>query len=148
MPGMRIRRCYDRLVFGARNEGKLTPCQAIIGQKIAIEGTKLALCTEFIEKCSNIHNSFNTFFFKSVSICGNITIDSRREGESIRLAGRKCTKSLKKLFSEQKLNGTEKDLIPVLYDEAGAIAVYGVGTAERCVASPGDDVIKIEFSSL
>ena len=70
---------------------------------------------------------------------------SRAEGEKIRLAGRNCTKTLKKLFSEAKLNGKNKALVPVLYDEAGAIAIYGFGIAERCSPVSGDSVIKLEF---
>ena len=71
---------------------------------------------------------------------------SRVEGEKIRLNGRNCTKTLKKLFSEAKLNGENKSLIPVLYDEKGVIAVYGFGIAERCAPKPGDSIIKIEIN--
>ena len=42
----------------------------------------------------------------------------------------------------------ERDLVPVLYDEAGAIAVYGLGIAERCEAKAGDDVLEIEITPL
>jgi len=40
----------------------------------------------------------------------------------------------------------ERTSCPVIYDEAGVIAVCGFGVAERCAAKSGDDclVIKIE----
>ena len=146
--GMRVFREYDELRFGAAEKRKIAPRVIAPGSVITLEEVGLELKAYPIKKCSEIHNSFNIFFFKSANICGNITVESRRDGEKIRLAGRDCTKSLKKLFSEKRLNGVERDLVPVLYDEAGAIAVYGLGIAERCEAKAGDDVLEIEITPL
>ena len=37
---------------------------------------------------------------------------------------------------------------PILYDEAGVIAVYGFGVAERCAAAPGTAAECIEIREL
>jgi len=148
VPGMRVIREYDRLVFGAAVPKRIEKRALDLCGITEIPEAGLEISCLFIEKCQEINNSLNIFFFQSDSICGNITIMSRPDGEKIRLAGRKCTKSLKKLFSEAKLNGEGRDLVPVLCDEKGVIAVYGFGIAERCVPSAGDSVIRTEIKTL
>lgn len=148
IPGMRVRRDYDRLIFGAEEISEITKREIKVGAITPIPEAGFEISCEFIKNCKEIHNSFNIFFFKSDSICDNMFVKSRSEGESIRLNGRKCTKSLKKLFSEAKLNGVRRGLIPVLYDSKGVIAVYGFGIAERCCPDAGDDVLKAEIRPL
>ncbi|MEG1908873.1 MAG: tRNA lysidine(34) synthetase TilS [Oscillospiraceae bacterium] len=143
LPGTRVTREYDKLLFGKAQAKEILPTLLKIGGETDILEAKLQINCKFIPKCAEIHNSFNNFFFKSDSICGNIFVKSRSDGEKIRLCGRACTKSLKKLFSENRLNGTERGTIPVLYDELGPIAIYGFGIAERCLPQAGDDVIRI-----
>ena len=145
VPGMRVARDYDKLIFGAKASAEISKRHVLIGAITEIPEAGLEISCEFINNCKEIHNSFNIFCFKSDSICGNIFVMSRLEGEKIRLNGRNCTKTLKKLFSEAKLNGENKSLIPVLYDEKGVLAVYGFGIAERSAPEIGDNVIKIEI---
>ncbi len=148
IPGLRVVREYDKLIFGSASPSDLPKRQVKIGEITDIPEAGLKISCEFIKNCKEVHNSFNIFFFKNDSICGNMFVMSRLEGEKIRLAGRNCTKTLKKLFSEARLNGENKSLVPVLYDEVGPIAIYGLGIAERCSPISGDSVIKVEFSSV
>ncbi len=146
--GMRILRDYDRLIFGAKGTSEIIRRDLQIGGITQIPEAGLEISLEFIKNCKEIHNSFNIFFFQSDIICGNIFVKSREDGEKIRLNGRKCTKTLKKLFSESKLNGINRVKVPVLYDESGVLAVYGFGIAERCCPTEGDDVLKAEVRKL
>ena len=74
---------------------------------------------------------------------GPIIVRSRQSGDSIRLPG--GTKSLKKLFIDRKIPAAHRDRIPVLCDEAGLLAVYGIGTNPRPDAQENPAVrIKIE----
>ena len=74
---------------------------------------------------------------------GPIIVRSRQSGDSIRLPG--GTKSLKKLFIDRKIPAALRDRIPVLCDEAGILAVYGIGTNPRPDAQENPAVrIKIE----
>ena len=63
----------------------------------------------------------------SFTICpqGTLTVRSRRSGDAIRLPG--GTKSLKKLFIDRKIPAAQRPFIPVLADDAGVVAVYGIG---------------------
>lgn len=62
----------------------------------------------------------------TVSHDGPITVRSRLPGDSIRLQG--GTKTLKKLFIDQKIPSPQRSRIPVLADRRGILAVYGFGT--------------------
>ena len=56
---------------------------------------------------------------------GPMTVRSRLSGDSIRLSG--GTKSLKKLFIDQKIPAAERHRIPVIADRRGVLAVHGFG---------------------
>lgn len=56
---------------------------------------------------------------------GNMTVRSRQSGDAIRLSG--GTKSLKKLFIDRKIPAGERMAIPVIADDEGILAVYGIG---------------------
>ena len=53
-------------------------------------------------------------------------IRSREEGDSIRLSG--GTKTLKKLFIDQKIPAPQRSRVPVIVDDAGVVAVLGIGS--------------------
>ena len=65
-------------------------------------------------------------------ICGKLILRGRLIGDEIKLTKRNCTKSLKKLFQEAKIEETLRDSIPVLADDEGVVWVEGFGVAERC----------------
>ena len=54
----------------------------------------------------------------------------RREGDSFSPAGRKCTKSLKKLFNEEKIPPDARDRIPLLESDGIIAWISGVGVSE------------------
>jgi len=56
---------------------------------------------------------------------GPITLRSRQSGDRIRLSG--GTKSLKKLFIDRKIPASHRNQIPVLTDQRGVLAVWGIG---------------------
>lgn len=145
VPGMRVTREFDRLIFGSEEAGAISRRELRPGERLYIPKAGVFISCEYVGKCTEIHKSLNTFFFKSENICGTISVASRSEGDKIRIAGRNCTKSLKKLFSEAKLSLNERRLRPVIYDEAGVIAVPGFGVAERCNPQAGDDCILIKI---
>ena len=147
VPGKRVVRDYDALIFGTKELRQIDKRVLVPDTVTQLPEAGLEIACEFINNCREIHNSFNIFFFKSDSIYGKIFVKSRSEGDRIRLSGRNCTKTLKKLFSEAKLNGEGKMLVPVIYDETGVIAVSGFGIAERCKPETGDSVIKVTVKS-
>lgn len=65
-------------------------------------------------------------------ICGKLILRGRVNGDEIKLNKRNCTKSLKKLFQEAKIEEILRDSIPILADDGGIVFVAGFGVAERC----------------
>lgn len=76
-------------------------------------------------------------------IVGELILRTRLPGDSIRLAGRGCTKTLKKLMNELKIAKNLRDSIPVLADDGGVVWVYGAGTANRCAVNEKTEKVMI-----
>lgn len=73
---------------------------------------------------------------------GKILVRVRMAGDSIRLSG--GTKTLKKLFIDEKIPVSARDRIPVLADNAGVIGVAGIGAnLDRVSGGPGAVRIRI-----
>ena len=68
-------------------------------------------------------------------IIGKSVLRTRQAGDSIRLAGRGCTKTLKKLFCELAVPEDMRAYIPVIADDKGVIWIYGIGVADRCAVT-------------
>ena len=73
-----------------------------------------------------ISASRNTVTDFPVRPYGTITIRARESGDKIRTSG--GTKSLKKLFIENKIPAVQRGRIPVICDEKGILGVWNVGT--------------------
>ena len=73
---------------------------------------------------------------------GKMVLRSRKSGDTIRLL---CgTKSLKKLFIDEKIPAEQRDVVPVLADEEGVLAVIGIGgNLDRL---SGDGTVRIQIS--
>lgn len=63
-------------------------------------------------------------------IKGSLTLRNRRAGDKFRMAGSNCTKTLKKLFNEKKIE--DRNNCPVLVDDEGVVWVQGIGCCDRC----------------
>lgn len=61
----------------------------------------------------------------------SLVLRSRMDGDSITLAKRSVTKSLKKLFNEMKIPPEMRDKIPVIADKYGVIWVWGAGYGKK-----------------
>ncbi len=146
--GVRAVREQDRLTIlhGAEPPTEPMPPRLLrVGETVALpEIGRSVRCAE-TEDYAEIHKTFNIFCFKSAEVCGNIYVASRREGDRIRLAGRGCTKAVRRLFSEVGLPLRTRVEIPVFSDDAGVIAVAGFGVAERCAPEKGKKAIIIEI---
>ena len=114
--GITIARNYDRLEKledrPDQEETVLTcPGETLFGD-----------CRVICSPATEIVQSSDAF---AVDAAGVIKIRSRRSGDSIRLSG--GTKSLKKLFIDQKIPAHQRDMIPVVCDEQGILGVYSIG---------------------
>ena len=98
-----------------------------------LPGAGLCITAEIAENVCEIHTSLNTFYFQYENICGTINCTPRRAGDRLRAVGRGCTKKLSDLFAEQGIPASERDLVPVLRDDKGVLAVVGFGQDERAL---------------
>lgn len=76
-------------------------------------------------------------------IIGKSVLRTRQAGDSIRLVGRGCTKSLKKLMNEYHVPTELRDTLPVLADDSGVIWIFGIGVAQRCAVTKNSRDIMI-----
>ena len=60
---------------------------------------------------------------------GTLIIRSRRTGDEMRLSG--GTKSLKKMYIDRKIPAARRAQLPVLADDRGVLAVFGLGADVR-----------------
>lgn len=84
-----------------------------------------------LEKQEKINNLLLKNAFDYDKIVGDAIVRTRCEGDKIRLANRGITKSLKKIFCEEKVPNELRERLPVIADDKGIIWVYGVGISER-----------------
>ena len=96
--------------------------------------------TILCEPAAEMENSATVF---TVDAEGALTVRPRRTGDALRLSS--GTKTLKKLFIDRKIPAADRDHIPVITDERGVLAVYGIGADKNRAAKKLPAVrIKVE----
>ena len=142
--GATVRRVYDTLT-NAEAEGTFEPVTLQPGESKPLLGTGLRVRCDLSRSDENFYNSFTTFLLNSDIIYGMIIVRPRQTGDALCKAGRGCTKTLKKLFIEEKIPAAKRGLVPVVADRRGVLAVYGLGVDQRALPSAGHPVLKITF---
>lgn len=114
--GVLIRRQYDTLI--AAEEAAVLPTLELSCPCRVQWGNHIIEC----HPAEQIIHSKDTF-----TICprGTVILRSREPGDQICLSG--GTKTLKKLFIDRKIPAADRAGIPVLADDEGVFAVYGLG---------------------
>lgn len=126
--GILIRRVYDTLEAG-RETVCLPQRPIVVGQRLVLPESAVALTVL----------PGNTGEGIPVCLGDCPVVRSRLPGDTLTLSG--GTKSLKKLFIDRKIPQYQRQSIPVLADEWGVAAVYGIGATTR--ARPGQCVTLI-----
>jgi tRNA(Ile)-lysidine synthase len=163
LPGVRAVREYDELRFEAadlptanlsrapitESADEKTPAIALSpgeSAEVAHMGIRVSCGAEICPE--KINKSFTEFLFKNETICGKIIVRARISGDKIDISGRNVKKSLKKLFIEKKIPAEQRKKIPVIADDNGPIAVYGICQSARTVAEPGDTCISLRIERI
>jgi len=143
-----VRREYDCLVFASEAMASTPFAPQVLPSSgtvlIPDAGLQITVLLEPTEKTGKVP----TFLFQSASICGKISVRSRKMGDSIRLDGLIGTKTVKKLMIERKIPAHVRDAVPVFTDDLGVIAVFGIGIAARVAPKLGDEVLGILVEEL
>jgi tRNA(Ile)-lysidine synthase len=151
LPGLTVYREYDRIVFAPKQKpgsDSFSPVYLTDGDSAIILSLGLKISCKSVVCGDKINKAFTSFLFKSDDICGKIAVRPRREGDEIRILGQNCTKTLKKLFIEYRVPVRKRAHIPVIADDNGVLAIYGLGVGERAVPEPGDSAIQIDFEEV
>lgn len=124
-----------------KTEVKL-PETAVRNLPMEYQGLKLFTdSTENIKKSSKFNNLLLNNAVDCDKICGKLVLRGRLPGDAIKLRGRNCTKTFKKLFNESKTDEGERDRLPVLTDDEGVVWLCGFGVAERCAVT--ENTVKV-----
>ena len=84
----------------------------------------------------------DSFFLARDKISGTVVLRPRQTGDSIKLPGR-GTKTIKKLLIDEKVPRVARDLLPVLADQSGVLALAAFGPEESRLAQPGKPALSI-----
>ena len=143
--------CYSVLSEGGRTEITRDLFACCYGGKFYVvdekEGREDALSVTAEDLLITDEEKVNKKFLKNAIDCdkivGSLVFRYRKESDSIRVNGRHCTKTLKKLFNEQKIPAHKRDSIPVVVDDVGVVWVYGIGADERVAVDSDTKKAKI-----
>ena len=99
-----------------------------------------------LENIQIVHNNILDNCFDYDKINGNAVMRSRKEGDSIRLKNRNCTKSIKKLFNEYAIPIPQRNKVAVIADDTGVLWIDGIGIAQRCEITDCTENILVVFN--
>lgn len=148
LPGLTLHREYGSLVFGDNEPVTFPPTPLSLDGDTVIEEIGLKFTCENDVFSGTIYKSFTSFLFKSSAVCGKIVARPRILGDTIVLSEKAGTKSLKKLFIEKKIPAHLRGSIPVIADDAGPIAIPGIGCSVRVRPQSGDKVLKVKIEEI
>lgn len=114
--GVTVRRNYDRLE-AAMDAPPLETVALPDNGTVALRGMHIT-----VQPAREIINTANIF---TVVPTGALTLRCRQSGDEMRLPG--GTKSVKKLFIDRKIPAVKRLQIPVIADDIGVLAVFGIG---------------------
>ncbi len=110
------------------------------GQNVFLESTVL------IKKTKEIYSTLTKASINYGKIKGDLYVRTRRDGDVFYSARRKCTSSLKKLLSNDKILPEKRDSLLVICDKNGIVFVQGYGVDKRYSAKADDEnIISIEI---
>ena len=127
-----ILRFYKSQDKKAQDNRKTEPVLALMGENF-FANKKIVLynVNNKDNYCKKINNMLSYTLIDCDKISGEMLIRSRKEGDKITLAKRRVTKSLKKLFSEEKIPENERLSKVVISDDKGIVLVEGFGADKR-----------------
>lgn len=148
LPGITVRREYDDIVFGDISDDTFNPVFLTEDTPVLIPELNMEVTLKKAVFTDNIHKSFTDYIFKSTDVYGKISIRPKETGDSIKLRGTGCTKTLKKLFVEKHVPAATRNRIPVIADENGVLGVYKIGCDVRGEPTLGDTIYNIHFKEI
>lgn len=143
LPKIKLIREYDKMYFTGIESSAI--CDVVIepGTKTCVGKYTISCETGVFD--DKKHKKWLFLCFKTAKVCGKIYVSSKKTGDTLSIAERNITKSLKKLYSEAKIPPSERETVPVFRDDKGVLGVYGFGVDRRVKADVGDEVVVVEI---
>ena len=148
LPGRRLCRRNDALTLTEPEATPLPERMLVPGGTLLLPEAGLVCECRECAPGEEIQISFNTFSFSCANICGTLSITRRFAGDKLSLWGGRGTHSVKKWMIEAKIPRAERESVPVVRDEQGILAVYGMGQGQRAAARPGEAFLQILFNKI
>ena len=143
LPGRKLYRRYGALTLSPLPERALPEREIPPDGALSLPEAGLTLFCRKVQESTEIQSSFNIFSFSCANICGKLSVSARKPGDGILFRGRAGTRSVKKLLLDAKIPREKRSAVPVIRDEAGVLAVYGFGQAERAWPRNGEPFYEI-----
>lgn len=113
------------LLFEVKNEQKTHVFNTELIKKDAV----------FLKNNGKINNLLLKNAIDCDKIEGKLTVRTYKSGDTITFSHRNITKSLRKLFSEDKIDMSLRKNLPVIADDKGVVWVYSYGVDKRVCAN-------------
>lgn len=127
--GVTVQRCYGALQK-AEDSPPLAPC--------AVNSPGRTETDEITITCCPAQKAWKEMHRFTVQPQGQLILRCRQPGDEITLPG--GTKTLKKLWIDKKIPASLRNRIPVLADDAGVVAVWGIGPNRKRLADAGVEI--------
>lgn len=148
LKGVNIKISYDKLIFFNEQE------KVEFLHEIKIPGVtyipeinkKIIAKVERVENVPNKYEDNNKCFFDIEKTGEKIYVRNKKEGDIFEPSGMTGKKTLKKFFSDLKIDVTEREKIPIITNDDGIIWVVGFRSSKRFLKDKNTkEVIILEY---
>lgn len=143
--GRLVQRVYKDLLFTTQSEPlpPFSPTPLNLDGETAPEGTPWR-CRCWATTCP-AEGEPGVLYLAREAVEGELVLRPRQTGDEIALPRRGGTKTVKKLFIDEKVPRRDRERVPVLADGAGVLAVAGFGADQSRLAQPGQPAYALIF---
>ena len=143
--GRLVQRVYKDLLFTTQSEPlpPFSPTPLNLDGETALEGTPWR-CRCWATTCP-AEGEPGVLYLALEAVEGELVLRPRQTGDEIALPRRGGTKTVKKLFIDEKVPRRDRERVPVLADGAGVLAVAGFGADQSRLAQPGQPAYALIF---
>lgn len=143
--GRLVQRVYKDLLFTTQSEPlpPFSPTPLNLDGETVPEGTPWR-CRCWATTCP-AEGEPGVLYLAREAVEGELVLRPRQTGDEIALPRRGGTKTVKKLFIDEKVPRRDRERVPVLADGAGVLAVAGFGADQSRLAQPGQPAYALIF---
>lgn len=135
-------RSYDTLTIAPKSTEAPLPVTLLLpGSTLTVGSFTISVSEPVLLRDPT--DQIQTFAISANCLTGALTLRSRQTGDLLRLPG--GSRSLKRLMIDKKIPAPKRQQIPVLTDEQGVLAAWGLGIDRERAAAPGELAIIINL---